>query len=940
VVSHRQIRSAAITDMVGRGEELALVERFIDAIAAGPVALLLQGEAGIGKTTLWKRGLGAALVRSRRVLSSHPVQAETRLSYAALGDLLDEALDESLPRLPEPQRMALEVALLRVPAEGKRPDQRAISLALLGTLRTLSASAPVLVAIDDLQWLDPPSARVLRFALRRLKDEQIGLLGAVRGSQEDDDPFGFLAAFGPDRRERIRIGPLSIDAIHQLLRAHLGSTLPRPTLVQLHRTSGGNPFFALEIARALLRRGGETPPGETLPIPDSLQDLIQDRLAGLPTEARSALEVVAAMSHPTLPLVTAAGDGRGGSRGISSAFDASVVELDGDRIRFTHPLLGSAVYQSMPPSRRRGLHRRLADVVVDPEERARHLALSVEGPDEDVAAALDRAAHRARSRGAPDAAAELSEMAGQLTQPNRIDDYLRRTIQAAVAHFDAGDTQHARRLLEEGVDVAPSGPRRASLLLHLGMVRSTESTWLEATRLFERGLLDAGDDPALRAPLEQSLGYAGLFTGDLHGAERHARKALRLARKLGDEALPEPLGALGFLDFVLGRGLRLDRMEEAMKLEERIEDWGLVLRPSFCFAQLLKYSDRLDEARGRFHTLLDVAAERGQENALAVLHYHLAELEVRSGNWQAAEQHAAESVSAGEQTGAPFYQSMGLYAKALIDAHVGRVSSARKEAEEGLSLAERIGVVTSQILNRSVLGFLALSEEDPSAAHQHLSRAVGLASSMGVVDPGYFRLLPDEVEALVALGDMDQARALLEPFEQRGRRLNRTWALAAAARCRGLLAAATGDLDAADESIRRAIDWGHRLGQPFELARTLVTNGVILRRARRKREARESLQRALATFEDLGAALWSARARAELGRIGGRAASSASLTPTEERVAGLVASGRTNREVAAGLFMSVNTVEANLKRIYRKLGVRSRTELAQRIPPSGSLDSS
>jgi DNA-binding CsgD family transcriptional regulator len=247
-------------------------------------------------------------------------------------------------------------------------------------------------------------------------------------------------------------------------------------------------------------------------------------------------------------------------------------------------------------------------------------------------------------------------------------------------------------------------------------------------------------------------------------------------------------------------------------------------------------------------------------------------------------------------------------------------------------IAEAAGEILLLIQNLAVLGFLELSLGRPAEADAYLSRAVELVHAMGVREPAYFRIVPDEVEALVALGRLDEAEALLAPFEEAGRNLGRAWTIATGARCRALVLAARGDLEAASAAAARALREHDGLPLPFELGRTLVVRGAVERRAKRKREARGTLTKALEIFEELGASLWADKARAELARIGGRAPSSLDLTPTEDKVAALVASGSTNREVAEALFVSVHTVEANLKRIYRKLGVRSRTELASKFP--------
>jgi DNA-binding CsgD family transcriptional regulator len=924
-------------EVIGRESELAILDRFLDSIPTRPSALLLSGDPGIGKTTVWQDGLARALQRRYRTLSCGPVEAETRLSYAALGDLLEPVLEQVLPAVPEPQRRALEVALLRFPSSGARADQRAVSLAVLGCLRSVASTSPVVVAIDDVQWMDLPSVRVLQFVVRRLKGEQVGLMTAARGARADDDPLGVVSAFAEDRVHAVHVGPLSQDALERVLRAKVGDGFSRTTLLSLHEMSGGNPFFAREIGLALLRRGGDVTAGERLPIPDRLQELIEDRLGVLPARTVEALEVVSALSAPTFDAIAAATDPSEVDHRLGPAIEHHVVEVVGDRLRFTHPLLASAVYQKIPLARRRELHARLAIIVRDPEERARHLALSVEGPDVAVAAALDEAALLASSRGAPQSAAELWEMARRATPRDRDEDLVRRTHLAGVAHYECGDTSLARSVLEQAVDLSMAGPARGRVLLDLGMALAETEGWRGAWAVFEAARGEAGDDLALGARVEQNLGYAWLFMGDLAASERHARAALQLAEELQEpQVMAEAFQAYPFVEFLLGRGVDQELLDRGIALEGHLEGEfkSHVIRASFVVAQLLKFTGRLDEARRMFTELLGDAAAHGVETPIPQIRYHLAELECRAGNWDAAMEHARESSAAAQRLRMGAWMlSEGHFALGLVEAHLGRADSARLEALEGLRVTEAAGEILLLIPNLSVLGFLELSLGRPAEADAYLSRAVELERAMGVREPAYFRIVPDAVEALVGLGRLDEAEALLAPFEDAGRSLDRAWAMATGARCRALVLAARGDLQGAADAADEAVGQHDRLPFPFELGRTLLVKGAVQRRAKRKREARDTLTQALEIFEGLGAAAWADRTRAELARIGGRAPSSVDLTPTEARVAELVAAGSTNREAADALFVSVHTVEANLKRIYRKLGIRSRTELASKFPP-------
>ena len=269
--------------------------------------------------------------------------------------------------------------------------------------------------------------------------------------------------------------------------------------------------------------------------------------------------------------------------------------------------------------------------------------------------------------------------------------------------------------------------------------------------------------------------------------------------------------------------------------------------------------------------------------------------------------------------------------KAAIEAATGKVQEARVDGPEALSVSERTGDRWNEIKARAALGFLELSLGDAAAAHGWLAPAVQMTERMDLREPGAFPFVPDEVEALVALGELESAERLTDRLDEQGRALDRPLALATAARCRGLVAGARGDLEEAAEHLQRSLREHARTQQPLELGRTLLVAGAVRRRMRQKKGARDLLQRALTTFDGLGAPLWSQRAQRELARIGGRAPTSTGLTPTEGQIASLVAEGRTNREVAEALFMSPHTVDANLRRIYRKFGIHSRTELAHKL---------
>jgi len=327
-------------EIVGRDEELRAISSFLEQTPLSG-ALLIEGEAGIGKTTLWRAGVEAAGELSHCVLRASPAEKEARFSYSVVGDLLADVLDEMLPGLPRPQRRALEIALRLRDSDGPPPEQHTLGVALLGVLRTLAASKPVVVAVDDVQWLDRSSAAMLAFAVRRLREERVALLLARRQSSRLD-PERLELALPEERRSMVRVGPLTMGALHRLLADRVGTTLARPALRRVHETSGGNPFYALELVRALESSGGWIRPGHPLPVPETMEAILRERIEALPASVRQVLVAAAALSRPTESVL-------GNWAALEQASEAGLIELTNDEVRFTHPLLASAAYGSIPP---------------------------------------------------------------------------------------------------------------------------------------------------------------------------------------------------------------------------------------------------------------------------------------------------------------------------------------------------------------------------------------------------------------------------------------------------------------------------------------------------------------------------------------------------------------------------------------------------------------
>jgi DNA-binding CsgD family transcriptional regulator len=906
---------------VGRNQELASIEAFLDREPAGLTILLIEGEPGIGKSTLWREAVRGARGRSYRVLESRCDEAETGFGFAALIDILGPIAEEVAPALPEVQRKALDAALLRGSAETEVGTGGAVAVAVTEALRALAHRCRLAVAIDDLHWLDVPSRRALEFAFRRLGAEPITLI-LTRGPSSAWD-----ALLNRASTERLRVPSLSLGAVYQLVHGRLGVALARPVLNRIHQTSGGNPFFALELARALVERGAELETTAHLPVPEHLGDLLLDRLERLPRRTRRMLVVAAAMGATTVQqLRDVAGSGADGD--IEIAEKAGILDSRDGNIRFVHPLMAAAVYDHATGAELREIHHSVAVGLADPEERARHLALACSGPDESVASALDDAARSAARRGATDVAARLAQQALELTPAGDRAQSFRRAMRAATHALTAGDRSRARVLFERSVADASSGQDRAEALRRLAEVSSPLGHGLA---LCDRALEDTGDHASLASRIHRTRGAIAYFLGDVPAAEHHARLGVQFAEGSEDaETLGEALAELGHWTFCGGGGIDRDVFERAVRLNASAGAQS----PRSHLAKVLMDADAIDDARGLLLRLLDEAMENGNLHAASAHQFHLAELEAWAGNWALSIRYAEESLQLRQHIDQP---SAPLYVKAMAEACLGHLDEARRDAEAGREEAERAEDVVFRMQNLHALGFIELSLGNHETAQTYLGEATELLRPRWNREFGDCHVMPDEIETLVALGELVRAEDLTAWMEEVGRRTGRAWTLATGSRSRALLQAARSDLDGADAALEQALAAHERLSMPLELARTLLVRGIVQRRSKRRAAAREALEESLRIFEQLGAPLWSKKAQIEIARIGIRTEAQAELTPIEERIAALVAEGRRNREIAAALSLSPKTVEANLSRTFRKLGIRSRAELAAKRAGGGSL---
>jgi DNA-binding CsgD family transcriptional regulator len=901
-----------VSEIVGREEELASLDAFVSEAQGGLAGLVIEGDAGIGKSTLWLAGVEHARAQGLRVLSSRPAEAERGLAHAGLGDLFDDVLDDVLPALSLPRRRALEVALLIEEASGDPVDRRALAVGVREVLQRLSEREPILIAVDDVQWLDRSSSSALAFALRRLGANRVLLLLARR-VVDKPQPSELEQTLGPERVQRLPVGPLSVGALHRYLRDRLRRPFARQTLLRIHERSGGNPFFALELARVL---EVDIDPLEPLPVPETLEELVRARISGLPATTRDALALASALGTTSESLLEQAGVS---ADALDAAAVANVIERENGTIRFTHPLLSSVLYRDLGEERR-GVHERIAAIVDDPLLRARHLALSTDTPDATVAGVLDDAAQLATDRGASAVAAELAEQALRLTPVDGRDERHRRALAAARAHHAAGEWTRAQTIVTDLLAETEIGPWRAEGLVLLADLESAD----RSAAMLEEALREAASLPELQAIIHCRLAWATRFK---NGSE-HIRAALELAEQLEDDVLWARARAVqAILGWFAGNA------ETPQDLPALTHDFAtavggaqLVQEATLAVVNTLAPSSTRDEARALFEREHQEWRERDEPRSARAL-WGLAWVEFWAGRWTIAAEHAASAHDISIQYGLEVPQDH--LPIAVIAVHRGQLELAREHSERALKLAEE-QFVFHPPQHMAILGLAALWSGDRSAAAEWLGKADRRAAELGWGEPSVRWWSADHAEMLLELGRIDDAVRVVDVLEADGMRTGREWVLAHVTRCRGLVAATQEAVDRAASLLQQAVEQHEAVGDPFGRARALLALGVVQRRARQKRAARDAISDALGGFEQLGAATWVEKARAELGSIGGRRREEG-LTAAERRVAALVSEGQTNREVAAALFLGERTVASHLTHIYAKLGVRSRTELARQL---------
>ena len=705
----RETPTQGAVGAVGREPELAAISAFTRD--AGARAFVLVGEPGIGKTTLWEAGVAAARRSGTRVLVARPSDAEARLAFAALTDLFDAVDIEALRPCPEPQRGALQIALLRAEAGGSPPDPRAIAAGVRSVLGALAADTPLLVAIDDVQWLDRPSADALSFAARRLGDERVGFLLAKRPGS----PSELERALERTALQRLDVGPLSLGATRRLLSERLGLSLPRHLLRRIVESTLGNPLFALEVGRMLAERESHEIGGD-LPVPDSVEDLLGTRVARLPGPIRRLLLAVSLSADLRTSQLAAIG----GEAALEDAVDTGILLLDGDRVRASHPLLAAAAKKRSRPRERRDLHLALAAVVADDDLRALHLALATEGLDAELAAAVATAADRASARAARYDAVNLAEQALRLT-PADAAERGDRVLTLAEYLLVVGEPQRAAELLFSVLDSLPAGAARGRAYLFLSQAAATSSD--EVRGHLERALAESASDPALRAAVlvELTSHAAVVRVEQLPRAESWALEALRAARDADPSLQRLALYALGWVRALRGRPID-DVCARFLAMSD--DAYYVVGSPERVEGQQFVWRGEVRRARAVLMRLLAIADEQGEPVSYALQRLHVCELELRAGDWHAAGRlldEWAESAE-GELLKWPMYERC----RALLAAGRGSPDEARRWAAQAIAAADANGVRWDGLEARRAHGIADLLAREPSACGR--APALGLGS--------------------------------------------------------------------------------------------------------------------------------------------------------------------------------------------------------------------
>ncbi len=913
--------------------ECARIDALIrDAKQGQSGVLLIRGEEGIGKSSLCEYAVGRAddLV----VLEAHEIESESGLAFSGLWDLLHPIADRR-EAIPAPQAEALEAAFALGPHAGR--DRFTVCVATLSLLAAAAEEQSVLAIVDDANWLDASSAEALHFAARRLEAEGVALVMTIG----DDE----LTLFDRTDLPELELEGLDADSTSALLTRGAGSVVAADVAAAVFTASNGNPLAILELGEVLnaSQLAGEEPLPEPLPVGPRIERVFEDRLTKLSDSVRSVLLVAASSMTGSLEAIDRALDELGlEPTDLGAAQQAGLIVVADGQLRFRHPLLRSTVYHNASSHARRAAHEALAVAAVGEradDRRAWHLAAATREADPEVVRELIETAHRARARGGHAEAAKALERAGRLSESSvQVADLLHDAANEARL---AGHPDKALALLDEAVGAVAGNRKLKASIRHL---RGVIEMWRGEPMRASKALLDEAeqvedDDPERAARMLSDAAWAALMAGEISFALTAAERAAEVGEHDGGVSAVLGTSIAGICLLLSGR---TDEARELLATYEPLLDQPEFLEQAYYVVwpagHVLTWLERFDDARRVFNQVVDAARESSSPSLLPYALAGLAELDFRTGAWHSAQANGSEAVRVATETAQATAFAFSLVTVARLDAARGRAEDCRTSISHALELASlEVGGVLAYAGAAEGLLDLSLGHNEESIGH--LRQVARRVRERGLGEPSVIQWAPDLIEACVRSGLVDEATEELERFTTEARATNRQWALAASARCRGLLASD----DEFEEAFSEALSIHGRLPMPFEHARTQLAFGERLRRSRHRSDARPHLRAAIETFERLGAAPWAERARVELRATGesiGRESLSGldALTPQELQVAIVVARGATNKEAGAALFLSPKTIEAHLGRIYRKLEIRSRTELARVITEEGLLD--
>jgi DNA-binding CsgD family transcriptional regulator len=912
--------------LVGRQAELARLGELLAAAREGRSgALVITGEAGIGKTALCQAAVDMA--EGMQVIRARGVASESELLFAGLTELFGGA-GEFLPALPDRQRAAMEGALAIGPPASADPF--AVRVATLGLLAALAEEGPLLCIVDDLQWVDASSAQALTFAARRVQAEGIAMLFAARPGDESADLMAGL--------DRLPVEGLSALATSEVLSTVAGAVVDADVARSLHRSTGGNPLALAELPGLLSPSQllGAEPLPDPLPAGPMTDRAFRRRIAALGPETRAALVAAAATGTGELSILEPALGQLGlALTALEPAEEAGIILVTDGRVEFLHPLIRSAAYYgALAPSRRRA-HAAIAASLADGDTRRPwHLGAAALGPDAAVADALAASAVDARRRGGHVDAASALERSAQLTPDP--DTRARRLGEAAVDLNLGGRPARAVVLAAEAMTFVRDDGLRADLELvhsaYLILIGQPENAY---RRLMSEAAEFEATEPWRAAILQMAAVAPCYLIGDGRTAYATAERAHASAHRVGgalevfaDAVLAQALVIRG--DAARGRELLagcLTLLSEADPL------WGPHLTMSQAVSISYMWIEQYDTARRLTDRSIEAGRAAGAPGLLPFPLSVLAELDFRVGGWDRSYSLFAEGLELADQTGQAVHLPRLLAGVARIEALRGQDAACRAHVDQSVRLAAQLGASASAAMNADeIIGLLEFSNNRIPEALACLDRLAGALADQDVGEPSLLGSAPERIEALIRLGRAEHAREALGAFERQARATGGSWAQAAAARCHGLLA----EPDDCDGPFTLALSHHADVSLPFEQARTELCYGERLRRSKRRRQSRQHLGDALEVFRALQARPWADRAEKELAATGTTARRRVApgpedqLTPQELRVAIAIAEGASNREAAAALFLSAKTIEFHLASVYRKLGIRSRSELARR----------